>query len=69
MTQITVTKNIGGHAKGDSIHTSPGAAAYLIDTGHAEAVEVKAESKPKAKPTPAKGVAGGSSAKVEVTAG
>jgi hypothetical protein len=55
MTQVTVTKNIGGHTKGDSIHTSPGAAAYLIESGHAEAVKAKpapVKTEPKSKPEP-----------------
>jgi hypothetical protein len=36
MTEVTFTKATGGHSVGDTLNTSPGAAAYLIESGIAE---------------------------------
>lgn len=37
--KIKLTRNIAGHTKGDTINTTPGAAALLIDQGYAEEVK------------------------------
>jgi len=38
MTQVTITKDIGGHKNGATIEVSAGSAQLLIDGGHAEAI-------------------------------
>jgi len=52
-TKIKLTRNTGGHTKGDTINVSAGAAQHLTGQGYAE--EVKSEPKAprkKADPTP-----------------
>lgn len=41
MTEVKFTKAIGGHTVGATINTSPGAAAYLVETGVAEPVKTE----------------------------
>ena len=39
MTSVITTKKLGGNIKGATLEVSPGAAAYLISRGDAEAVQ------------------------------
>jgi hypothetical protein len=41
MTKVTLTKAIGGHAQGDTIDTTPGAAAFLTNAGYADTSDDK----------------------------
>jgi len=45
-TKIKLTRNAGGHTKGDTLTVTPKAATHLIDAGYAE--EVKAPRAKKA---------------------
>jgi len=70
MTEVKFTKATGGHSVGDTLNTSDGAAAYLVETGVAE--PVKAAEKPDSKTTSGRGkrgVGGASPASISTTAG
>src|SRR5690606_25544384 len=44
MTQIKLNTALGGHAAGATIKVTPKSAELLIESGHAEAVEVEAKA-------------------------
>lgn len=74
MTQLTILKAVGGHAIGDTINISEGAAQFLINAGRAEAVKQPAKTAPRTKTKPvdksgSEDVGGTSSASDRTTAG
>lgn len=44
-TKIKLTRNTGGHQAGDTITTTPGAAAHLIAAGYAEEAKTRTTKK------------------------
>ena len=61
MTEVTFIKATGGHAVGATLNTSPGAAAYLIESGLAEAVKAPEKPARKVASGQSKGEVGGAS--------
>lgn len=68
MTEVKFTKAIGGHTIGATINTSPGAAAYLVETGVAEPVKTEKPA-PKSPAARGKAVGGASPSVSPITAG
>lgn len=61
MTEVTFTKATGGHKAGATLNTSPGAAAYLIESGVAEPAKTPEKPAPKAGSGRGKTTVGGAS--------